>query len=841
MTQNQKTTTISENQKVTQASSTWVNRIDFLLLILCCVLLAGRCMIFESFPRARRWGIPPTRIDIGGAEVTAMTVFAALIITLAFIWLILRLKASSFTWRKTSLAIPLFLFALGSGISYMAASNRHTARIEIWNLLSVILLGILLIQLLNAPWKRNFLLCVLAATGVVMGHRCWEQNSHELTEVKKAYLEDPNQALLKQNIQPGTYAAQQYANRVFSRDIRGYFGVSNSAAAFFILSIMATTALILDHTQKKYLSRDWHFLLAGALLLLIQIVGLWLTRSKGGIVSFLAATCLTAILWLLRKPLQRHWRKVIGVGIVLTITAVVAATAHGIYHDRLPTNSMWVRWQYWKAAADMIADDNHWLTGVGPKNFGDYYLRYMNPAAPEQVKDPHCLPISLWSQWGIFSLLALVWAVIAITIRLARPCAKTQTPNEIPDKNMNSNANIIASSTTQTTTTEPKKLWVYGILISVGIMLLRLAVSDLSGCGSSTERYSVLAISFMIPSAIWLVAFVILLALTRTTNLAAEYPSDTANTHSSLVILILGCGLIGFLLHNCIDFGFFRPGVAGICFACIAIAVSSRPQRPPDISNGKYLKLTLAALLLSAATVCYLWFYVALPVAKSQRYLDQALAQPTEALTCLEKAQQQNPEDPEIKFLLGTYKLQQWYAAGRTQPQLLQEAVADLLVNERTPADYSHPLMQSVMCRLAALQDIQITKDLTYLGYKKLLLEIFARAQADKTKLHIEYARRAIEYAEKALERNPNDSYLLIYYADLLTFLAPAIGRDHAHEQAAQVLKKALDNEQAFLEQQKEMYPECPQPMYRLEPQKIMQAVVLQKFIQQKSDPLKPK
>jgi len=406
----------------------------------------------------------------------------------------------------------------------MAASNKHTARVEIWNLLSITLLGILLIQLLNAPWKRRFLLCVLAATGVVMGHRCWEQNSHELTEVEKTFLEDPNQALLKQDILPGTYAAQQYANRVFSRDIRGFFGVSNTAAAFFILSIIATAALILDRVRKKNFSQDWHFLLAGALLLLIQIVGLWLTQSKGGIVSFLTAMFLLGIFWLARKSLQRHWRKVIIVCIVLTIAAVVVVAAYGMVHDRLPTNSMWVRWQYWKASANMISD--HWLTGVGPQNFGDYYLRYMDPAAPEQVKDPHCLPISLWSQWGIFSLLGLVWAVIAITIRLARPCAKIQTSNEIPNKDMNSNANIIASSPSQTPPpTEPKKLWVYGILISVGIVLLRLAVSNLSGCESPAEKYSVLVISFLIPSAIWLAAFVVLLALTPTTGVAADYPS----------------------------------------------------------------------------------------------------------------------------------------------------------------------------------------------------------------------------------------------------------------------------------------------------------------------------
>jgi len=507
---------------------------------------------------------------------------------------------------------------------------------------------------------------------------------------------------------------------------------------------------------------------------------------------------LLGIFWLARKSLQRHWRKVIIVCIVLTIAAVVVVAAYGMVHDRLPTNSMWVRWQYWKASANMISD--HWLTGVGPQNFGDYYLRYMDPAAPEQVKDPHCLPISLWSQWGIFSLLGLVWAVIAITIRLARPCAKIQTSNEIPNKDMNSNANIIASSPSQTPPpTEPKKLWVYGILISVGIVLLRLAVSNLSGCESPAEKYSVLVISFLIPSAIWLAAFVVLLALTPTTGVAADYPSNTANTHSGLVSLILGCGLLGFVLHNCIDFGFFRPGVAGICFACIAVAITSRPNRPPDVCTGKYLKFTLTALLIGTAAVYHLWLNVALPIAKSQHYLDQAQTNPAQALTWLEKAAQQNTLDPEphsLTFEALTLDLKQTKKIDRDSLEKAFSALDQAI--QRNPARYGY-----------------------YDQLSKLYL-FFAT-------LKPEYPKLALDYAQQALERNPNDSNLLIYYADLLTFQGSAISRGNAHEQAAQALQKALNNEMAFLKQQQEMYPERTKPISRLEPQKIRHAQFLQK------------
>jgi tetratricopeptide (TPR) repeat protein len=837
MTQTPKTTSTRDSLPATATACPWRNRIDFLLLILCSILIAGRCMIFESYPRPRRWGMVPPRIDIGSGEVTAMTVFAALIITLTFLWILFRFKSTPFTWRKTSLTIPLLLLALGSGFSYMATSNKHSARIEIWNLLSVIILGILLIQLLNASWKRNFLLCVLAATGVVMGHRCWEQSSHEFSEVEKTFLEDPNQALITQGIPPGTYAAQQYAARVTSRDIRGYFGVSNTAAAFFILSIMATAALIFDRVQKKNLNRDWHFLLAGGLLLLIQIVGLWLTQSKGGIVSFCAALGFTGVVWITRKTLQRHWRKTIVLCIVLTIVAIVAVAAHGMYHDRLPTNSMWVRWQYWKASADMIADDTHWITGVGPQNFGDYYPRYMNPAAPETVKDPHCLPIALWSQWGLFGLLAFIWAVGAIALRLARP------PTEQLSDSPESDTDVTKSLDGSAPPTEPKKIWIYGILIAAGILLLRLAVSDLSGCDNPSTTVSVLLTSFVIPSVIWFAAFIILLALTRTTEDPSQpeqarcaddnqqHTNPNPSHASSPIILILGGGLLGFLVHNIIDFGFFRPGVAGICFACIAIAIASRPNRSQETCTGKYFNITLTAFLLAAAAVYHLWCNVALPIAKSQHELDQALLHPAEALTWLETAKQHNPNDPEPKYLTATYKFQQWYAAGGNDESLFKQAINDLPTIEPPNADYSYPLTLSLMCRLAALENTPLRQNQAYLSYKKLLFEFFARTQTAKIKCNVVYAQQALQNAEIALRLNPNDSNLLIYYADLLIFSAPALKREKGYEQASQALNKALENEKAFLEQQKEMYPERTEPVYRVEPQKVKQAQFLQNLL----------
>ena len=84
-----------------------------------------------------------------------------------------------------------------------------------------------------------------------------------------------------------------------------------------------------------------------------------------------------------------------------------AAVLYGIEHGRLPGgNSMLVRWQYWTASAQMVAD--HPLSGVGPGNFSDYYPHYKPAAALESVADPHNWPLSLITQYGPLGLLGFL-------------------------------------------------------------------------------------------------------------------------------------------------------------------------------------------------------------------------------------------------------------------------------------------------------------------------------------------------------------------------------------------------------------------------------------------------
>ncbi|MBN2211712.1 MAG: O-antigen ligase family protein [Sedimentisphaerales bacterium] len=732
-----------------------LRRLDILLLLMITVLVSGRCLINEAFPLNRRLTGPSPGPLIASGETTAMIVFATLIFTALLVWLFVRIR-SGISWRKTSLVGPLILFIIAAIISSAVASDKNRAVVGVTNLLSQIAAAVLLVQLLDAPWKRRLLACAIIAGGATQAYRCWEQHHYDFNEAIRNYEADPQRALAAQNIEPGTYAAEQFKERLYSRDVGGYFAISNTAAAFFILSLSITLAMVLRRWNKANLTP----MLLGVGLLAVQLFGLALTQSKGGIAAFGLAVSLTVVLWTGRRFLTQH-QKAAFVGTIMLITlAVGAIIIYGLRHDRLPTNSMWVRWQYWTAGAEMIRD--HGLTGVGAENFGRYYPRYMNPAAPEVVSDPHSFPLAIWTQWGVLGFAAMLWTIGAVAWRVT---PKNKPAEEIPPQ---------PSSVDK----PPLGWWPWILALSTGVFILRRATSDLSSIVNLQEKQSVILISFLVPAVIWLIAFLAALGATQ-----YNQNESLSQNKTSGAVLILGCGLLGFLLHNSIDFAIFQPGVGLLLLATTALLLSYHVCSPEDTYNLARKKV----LVISIAAALLLGVYLnrAVPIARSQGLLDKAQRLEPKGDWTAAQSIAKKTTGPEGWQMLTELAMMRWVAASRQTPAYLAELQTCYFPNwiSADPENF------------------------------KVYLTIgeFYRQAAQNFPDHQEFRDRAIDYYQQALARHPHKAEMLIAYAELLI----DAGRN---EQAAAALKKALAAEDAFLDQQRRMYPDRTPLRPRLEP-----------------------
>jgi len=514
-------------------------------------------------------------------------------------------------------------------------------------------------------------------------------------------------------------------------------------------------------------------------------------KSKGGMGGLAAAVALCLILWLGKDSLKKHWRSGLAVGAALMLLAILAVVLYGLHTGRLPGNSMWLRWQYWQASGAMIAD--HWLTGVGGHNFSQYYPRYMNGAAPEVVSDPHCILLSIWSQWGLLGIIAFLWAAAAVFITLARPAER--------------NSDIVML--TVPLRPSGKRMWMWAISILSAVVMIRWAVSSLGMLTSEAEQVGVYIVSFAMPAAVWFLIFII--AWGALSENAKTFPAN--NTPLSMSVLFLGGGLLGYLAHNGIDMAFTQPGV-GICFwaataAAISIKRISGGRKDTVFSLKKASGISAACLVLAAAAG--LWILVIFPFNRSYGKMKQAQSQALLAA---------NLREAYKEGLVPDSSAERWKF---TRQQALSLAQAAAQINRWDPeaSDFAGELLGSQWRQSLQVEDLQaavqkyqeaIRRDPAHFRYYRDLARLYQEAAILNSREKAEYQRQAAGYLEQALQRYPVKSELLIEYGRLLV-------EQQEKEKALDSFEQAIAIENAFLSQQRAMWGEAIETPWRLRPE----------------------
>lgn len=491
------------------------------------------------------------------------------LIILFIIWLAVRLfhqkyQPGVFEWG-------IIIFVIAAAISTFAASNRRDAITDSITILSSMLTAVMLASLLNSAERKKFLLIVIIGAAVANVYQCTEQFSSSNKFMIEQYEKEPATHLENLGIEPGSFQQMLYEHRLYSKDVRGFFTTGNSAAAIINLAIFCVFAIF------DFNAEDKKKLLFPIALLLILFAGLVMTHSKGGFAALAAAAALLLIIKKFGQILQRWRITIITAVAILIITGVFAIIGYGLKHNTLPGgNSMLVRWQYWHAAAEIIADNP--LTGIGGGNFGSIYTHYKTPAALETVRDPHCFILSLASQYGFIG-------VVGFCIALFYPIIKTATNN------------TTASAVEQSKINFADAAKICGICAVLTLLFIRPMFARTEISGEFTVILYVLTIVYAAP------AFFFAVTLWMSTRNQSQITNHKINSAALI------CGMLAVLAHNLIDFAIFEPGIMTATWACVAILYSGRQkQSDRKLSKaGKYL-IAMAAVLLIAAIIRYSLF-----------------------------------------------------------------------------------------------------------------------------------------------------------------------------------------------------------------------------------------
>jgi len=645
------------------------------LLICCIAVLAFRTTHTET-PTPQPVQIPAAINDtVYSVAMSGILIFSLLLL------LLVRLFTGRFSYKITSLEIGLVIFSAATAIASYFAPDKRVAITTSLMITAPLCMAVLLVQLLSSQARIKILLISITALGIIASWQAAEQVFISKHLMLEQYKYDPNSILEPLGIAPGTVNQMLLEHRLASRGAAASFTTANTAGSFMILAFFAALALFIDRlkasrsalskTGGSVLGTKLEAYLFAALAAALILFGLVLTRSKGAITALVVALAVFVVLLnVKRRILSKNF---ILVCVILAVAVLIPLIAWvGLKSGKLPGgNSMLVRWQYWKASAQMIA----WrpLTGVGPGNFETTYHIFKTPSSPESVSDPHCFILSILTQYGSAGLLGFL---LFILVPLWRSTLSVSDGLIIENK---------ADATF-------KKMSVLCIVaVAVSMLILRPFIEPASTARNLDEKLYVIFGTLLAPAILFFIGFVIL-----TKSLQTERSGQYAIQNSSVTAIALFAGLFGVVIHNLIDFAIFEPGVLMTFCACLAclIAFDSRTSaRPlPVFTVPAWLKLT-AAVGVAAAAFGY-FNYVLLPVIKSTSKITEAgyhasVGRFPLAHNLLESATDDDLLSSVAPLKNGLMYLKHIYSPLLPRDEMLAKAEQSLFIAaERNPADY---------------------------------------------------------------------------------------------------------------------------------------------------------
>ncbi|MEJ2704356.1 MAG: O-antigen ligase family protein, partial [Sedimentisphaerales bacterium] len=571
--------------------------LEYVLLAVCLSVIALRVTLTEG-PAMQS----TTQAVNLGDTLYSLSISAVLIFSFV-VWVVWSFCSGRFAYRSAGIEIALGIFCIAAVIAGFAAADKRVAITDVAEFLAPIWMALLLVQILDSQPKVKLMLAVIAALGVVSAYQCAEQFFVSNQVTIEQYQENPQSILEPLGIEPGSFQQFMFEHRLYSRGVRGFFTTRNSAGSFALMAFFAAVALWIDKFKNRKSERSARWYLFGAAAVAVAILSsLVLTRSKGAIAGLIFAGALFCALLLFGKWIRTHKKALLAVCLLLAVAGGWAAASYGLKHGRLPGGgSMLVRWQYWRASAQMAAD--HPLTGVGPGNFSYFYTHYKPAAALESVADPHNFPLSLLTQYGPLGLAAFL-AMIFIPLWKALSPAVAGAPAK-PGEHEPAFRKLAAG---------------FLLVISIALVIIRPILTPKTPTDVFAVLVYVIVTVYIAPIAVFIIAFL----------LAAGPLNSTRNTkhdlRNTITAAALFCAAMGVLLHNLTDFAIFEPGVFTAFWAMMAclVAINNHANPRPAIvlkpATPVRLLVVAAALVASGAYLAY----VLVPVAASTAKIRQA-------------------------------------------------------------------------------------------------------------------------------------------------------------------------------------------------------------------------
>lgn len=517
--------------------------------------------------------------------------------------------------RVRWLSCGLVFLGMATAMWHLSTSSHFDDGYHSSAWLAAAAIGLAALHLAEHATARRWLAAMLVAMLVpLLIQALWYVFVEHAATVTQ-YMQNRQQALLQQGIEPGSAAQRAYERRLTDSAFTGALSMSNVTggitAAFTVLAL-AGFAFAGDATRVRRALR-W-------LVVWVGLAVVWLTASKGALAACLLGAGVAAILWWAPRLGLGSWRYALALGLAALVPLAMAVVVfRGVVLGPPQTwegeRSLLFRWYYWVGAWEVFTHARVLPAGVGVWLFNHLFPQFKPSLLPEDVASTH----NVWIDYIItLGLGGLAWSA-ALLLWLGRGAVRA------------------VQSETLSAAGEP----------AAAVWPTRMRVYVLSGLAAvvfGIQFYVQQAMMYDITVMLWLVQAGAFVAV-------AVWLTDAATSMHAERALVVGSVAAGLvvLVHGQIEMTFFHVGSSLIAWLimglCGAVAGSENVGKTTANAAGQgnrpsrvcgFVAVLLAA---TAVVVAVTW---ARPMERLQQTMHQAgrlvaQGEPHRAIEIMEK------------------------------------------------------------------------------------------------------------------------------------------------------------------------------------------------------------
>jgi O-antigen ligase len=504
--------------------------------------------------------------------------------------------------------VHLLGFALAAWIVFSTfwASDRFAAAVEATHWGAAIVLLWAVSQLVDSWTRLRSIAAVCFGTLLVLTAHGAVYRFVDVPDQRKSFVENESKIYEQNGWTPDSFIARQFKKKVMSGEIIGFSASPNTYAMMLVLLGLVAVGLAAQRISNR---DEWGWSTVILLTIPVSLAMLWITQCRAALATPVIGLCLflaAAASWAEIRTLPHTWlvamhRRTYWIGVFIILLGVAAVVGQGLLRGSLIHDSLTFRWRYWIGAERIFVQ--HWLSGVGFANFGNYYLSVRLPVASEEIKDPHNFFVRIAVETGsIGAILLVAW--------MMRLWWEMTAPQTVEGDHL-LRAPRLSSGLLES-----------ALALAVGSMLINtLASVDFS---QSTPWI----IIELLKRTLWLALLFVGLVIgtMRATN-RQVYDDRPAPWILWAILASLGV----FLLHNTIEFGLFESGPLGMFVLLAGSVLGVRgvniPPNRSDPNSPDYRDSLFGATWWLSIIAIILWLTMAAFWVRPMMYTEgQALA-----------------------------------------------------------------------------------------------------------------------------------------------------------------------------------------------------------------------